>query len=266
MTIPMVPVSSIIAIVFTLVVSVVLPWVMLVVIRRKFHADILPFFIGCGVFFVTVMVLEQAFHALAFRLAAQAGIMLQSNIWLYALYGGLAAGLFEESARWITMKFLMRRNLTRENALMYGAGHGGVEAMLIVGLVYINNLVISILINTGNAGLLLQSVPNPEEVMAGLAPLSVYPAWMFFISGIERLLAMALHICLSVFVYTSVRNRKMRYYGIAVLLHAGVNFTAVVLSGHGYAVLAEVATFVWVALITAFAIRLYRSDNNLKKV
>ena len=75
---------------------------------------------------------------------------LSENLWLYALYGGLAAGLFEETGRYLTMRFLMKGKWTRENALMYGAGHGGLEAVLILGMASVNNLLYSVMINTGS--------------------------------------------------------------------------------------------------------------------
>ena len=51
------------------------------------------FFLGCVIFPVAAMVLEQQAHRLL--LGGPLGPALQGNLWLYALYAGLMAGAFE---------------------------------------------------------------------------------------------------------------------------------------------------------------------------
>ena len=51
---------------------------------------------------------------------------LTGNIWFYALYGGIAAGVFEETGRFTAMKFWMKKSLSKESSFMYGVGHGGI--------------------------------------------------------------------------------------------------------------------------------------------
>ncbi len=77
------------------------------------------------------------------------GNAIKDNICLYALYGSLAAALFEETGRFIIMKFFMRKLLERQNTLLYGIGHGGIEAILLEGFTSISNKVVLLMINTG---------------------------------------------------------------------------------------------------------------------
>ena len=126
MTVGMVPGASIAGMVFSLVVSFALPIGLFVYAKKKLGAKAAPFFIGCGVFFVMVLMLEAAIHRIVFQLAGEA---LTGSVILYAVYGGLMAALFEETGRYIAMRFLVKP-LDFPNAFMYGAGHGGVEAML----------------------------------------------------------------------------------------------------------------------------------------
>ena len=62
------------------------------------------------------MLLEQLMHSLVLLKMGPVSKALSENLWLYALYGGLAAGLFEETGRYLTMRFLMKGKWTRENA------------------------------------------------------------------------------------------------------------------------------------------------------
>ena len=55
------------------------------------------FFLGCVIFPVFAMMLEQQAHRLL--LGGLLGPVLQGNLWLYALYAGLMAGIFEECGR-----------------------------------------------------------------------------------------------------------------------------------------------------------------------
>ncbi len=74
-----------------------------------------------------------------------AGEALTGSVILYAVYGGLMAALFEETGRYIAMRFLVKP-MDFPNAFMYGAGHGGVEAMLLCGVASISNIA-SVMIN-----------------------------------------------------------------------------------------------------------------------
>ena len=55
------------------------------------------FWTGVGTFFLFALVLEAMFHQLV--LGSPLGAAIRGNIWLYALYAGLAAGIFEETGR-----------------------------------------------------------------------------------------------------------------------------------------------------------------------
>ena len=113
--------ASMVGMVISLLLSVGLPIFLCIFIYKKTKAWVPAFFIGCGIFVGFAMILEQICHAIVLTVT---GSVIRDNIWLYAIYGGLAAALFEECGRWIAMKFCLKKHLTRENALMYGAGHG----------------------------------------------------------------------------------------------------------------------------------------------
>lgn len=91
---------------------------------------------------------------------------------------------------------------------MYGVGHGGFEAVLILGIVSINNLVNVVLLNTGAFTAALSENLDVQQALEAVSPLATLPAWQFFLGGAERLMAMALHIALSLLVFKAVKDRK----------------------------------------------------------
>lgn len=228
MQIQSVPAASMAGMVCSILIAIVLPVVMCVVIHKKTRAGFAGFFVGCSVFMIFAMILEQALHAAVF---AAAGEVLQKNVILYGLYGGLAAALFEESGRFLAMKFVMKDRLTKENALMYGAGHGGVEAFLILGIASVNNLALSVAANDGHLQTMLTDTLGESQGAAALEELSVLwttPSYQFFLGGAERIMAMALQIFLSLLVYRAVKMGQKKYLAFALLFHFAVDFAAVV--------------------------------------
>lgn len=184
------------------------------------------FWLGCLTFVLFALVLEQAVHALV--LGGALGAAITGNIWLYALYGGLMAGLFEEAGRWLAFQLAARRwPAGGPDALMCGAGHGGIEAVLLAGTAMLNNIVLSLIINQGGLAAVVAAGSLPEAAVTAAESLAGVPASMFLWSGFERLCAVALHISLSVLVYAAVAQKRRGLWFAAVGLHALVDMAAV---------------------------------------
>ena len=73
-----------------------------------------------------------------------------THAWAYTLIGCLLAGVFEEVGRYLAFRFLLKRYTNRRDAVTYGIGHGGIEAILVLGLTAINNIAIAQLVNSGS--------------------------------------------------------------------------------------------------------------------
>ena len=139
----MVPTSSIAIIGFNMFFGIALPVALAIYFHVKYKARIASFFIGALAMFLFAFVLEQLVHVAV--LGSSFGTVIQSNIYLYVLYGGLAAGLFEETGRYAMMSVFLKNSKDEpQNALMYGAGHGGLEMMILLTLGMLNNLIYSI--------------------------------------------------------------------------------------------------------------------------
>jgi uncharacterized membrane protein YhfC len=152
--------------------------------------------------------------------------MAQSLVFLIFFFA-LTAGIFEEIGRYLGFRFLLRKHLSWKNGVAFGIGHGGFEAIALVGTATINNLVASIMINTGVFD--SQMAPQLGEMADYLKQVLVEtePA-MFFVAGIERVATLAVHIGLSVLVLYAVKKHKIFYLFAAIIIHGILNVPAVI--------------------------------------
>lgn len=210
------------------------PIVLLIVLRKRLKISVVPFFVGCLTFFLSAMVLESLMHQLVLRSAI--GAVIQGNVWLYALYGGLAAGVFEETGRLCAMKLMDKKHPNPRTALMYGAGHGCIEIVMVLGMGMVSNVAMAMMINSGGMEEVLAQLTGEELEMAtaNIQTLATTPAPTFLVGIAERIIALVLHVGLSVLVWQSIQYLSQRYLFFAAIgLHALVDFLAVVLQGYG---------------------------------
>lgn len=229
--------------------------------RVRFRGSMIPFWVGCGTFILFAMGLEQIVHQVVL-LGLPIGAVIQGNPWLYALYGGLMAGLFEETGRFCAMKLIKRRHNRPATALIYGAGHGGIEVLLVLGTSMINYLVYAILANQGQLSVLLTpSLPEAsrEALMGIVQNLAEGSPWLLLLSPLERISAVILHMSLSVFVWkAATKPGRFPLFFAAIALHALMDAIAVILSSFGLPVLAIEGIILAFALAVAgMAKRIY---------
>ena len=258
-----VPAISILAMGVAGALGIAIPLVLLFFFRKK-GADIPPFFVGCLAFLLFALVLEQIVHYIV--LSTPAGTAIQGNLWVLGIYGGLMAGLFEETARLLAFKLPLKSFREKNvNALMYGAGHGGFEAFMIFSLTMVSNMVISVMINTGTISMITGQLPadQVDVFMTQIEPLTTTAPGLFLMGLVERAIAIAFHICLSVLVWFAVKNSKKSLYIIAILLHACMDFIAVILgrSGKpGAEYYTEAVLFVFVVATAFFVRRVWKKE------
>lgn len=201
-----------------------LPLALAAVCRRRQRGALRAVGVGALCFFVGAVVLESLCHQLILGL-----FPIRARPVFYLLYGCLAAGLFEETARLVGLRWLCRRDAAPMTGFAYGVGHGGIESILIAGLGAVSNLVTMTAINAGQAGEILASLPEGQRAAAEaqLVQLAALPAATFLASGVERIAAIAFHIALSMVIWMVVTGRIPRWgYAVAVALHAGLDSIA----------------------------------------
>jgi len=207
------------------------PFVLAVVFKKKGLGTWKAFWFGALGFLVLQMFIR-------IPLLQVIGIQtwfISMNLVLLALFLSTTAGLFETIGRYLVFKLLLRKNRSYGDGLMAGLGHGGIEAIVIVGFTFINNIVLSLLANMGQAELMLGKSASDPAAQAGLAQavdaLAQTIPPMFLLGGIERIFTIVIHIALSLFVLEGIKRKKGFLYCLfAFLFHSILDFTAAILA------------------------------------
>lgn len=214
---------------------------------------------GAATFVVWALVLEQMLHMVMLP-------VVQGSTLAYTVYGALAAGLFEETGRFVTFKLFLRKTTQEgkpENAVMFGIGHGGIESILIIGVNMISFAAMAIMINAGQSELIFGGLDDATKQIA-IGQIESFtlaePLWYVLVS-FERLGAVAVHIAFSVFVFAAAsRKGKLWMYPAAVVGHALVDvFAALYQRGVVPLIVCEIWLAVCVAVLGFLAVRVYKS-------
>ena len=115
----------------------------LVLLMRKRRGAGKAFALGAAAFVVSQLLIRIPLLQLVLPNFSWFAVM-QLYPWRYGLFLGLTAGLAEETARWIAARYLLKGKDTMEHGLAFGLGHGGIEAMLLVGLNMIAGVVMAL--------------------------------------------------------------------------------------------------------------------------
>jgi len=204
----------------TALISIGLPVFAFIYWRKKFNLKAVPLLCGIAFFLLFAYVLQSIMHGFVLERNEDGSVkLITENPWLYVIYAILAAGIFEETGRFIAFKLMRKKHNDLGTGLAYGIGHGGIESIFLVGLIMIGNILVCLMINSGDtASLSDANLPGVVAVMQST------PSITFLAGGIERIIAMTVHISLSVVVLCSViRPGMMWLYPLAIALHAIVN-------------------------------------------
>ncbi|MDD4074775.1 MAG: YhfC family glutamic-type intramembrane protease [Eubacteriales bacterium] len=243
--------------------SIGVPILLLILWRKRTHAPWVAALCGSAIFIVFVFVLESICHRFVLFGTGALPTFMNAHPWVYATYGALAAGVFEETGRFVAFKWLLKKHDGKETSVMYGIGHGGIESIILAGVTAIANLAFVFSLNAMGADAMLASAgAQAATVQASIDTLINTSAGMFFVSGIERMTAIALHISLSVLVFMAVKRKRFILYPVAILLHAGVDFFAVLYQQGIITSIAliEILIAAVTAVIALYAVRLYQKD------
>ena len=248
------------------IIGMAVPILLAVWLVKKYNCRMEKILIGAGVFFLFALVLESLVHLVVLK---NTGI--QDNKIAFAIYGGLMAGLFEETGRFLAFKFLLKKD-NNHTALAYGVGHGGMEVIMVFAMAMLSNLIIGIMANTGNVDLLLAKAPDDpaakEQMDAIVATLSATSPGTYLIGLWERCSAMILQISLSVLVFVAVRKggRFIWLFPSAILLHALVDGIVVLIADGIPMVIVEVIVMAMAIAVAGMAFTIHRRTKTLPDV
>ncbi|MGP3562361.1 YhfC family intramembrane metalloprotease [Geobacillus sp. BK01] len=178
--------------------------------------------IGALIFLVFSQVLEKAIH-IAVLEPGRPALKGTDNVWLFVLYAALAAGVFEEIGRYVGFRWLLKQKRAYGDGLSFGLGHGGTEAILLGVFGAVNTMVLMSLIQTGAFDkTIAPSLPAGQAELIKEQVLHT-PFALYVVGGLERLLALAVHVALSLLVLLGVRERQFRYVVYAIFIHAAMD-------------------------------------------
>ncbi|MBN2047943.1 MAG: YhfC family intramembrane metalloprotease [Anaerolineaceae bacterium] len=237
-------------------IELLLPITAAIIIWKKFRTKWGLFGIGMLSFIASQLIhipLLGLYNQLASRYFPIVSDMMQ--ILISAVVLGLLAGLCEELVRWGVLHIVKHRANRWDAALMLGAGHGGIESM-IVGF--------SVLA-TGISFVVMQGQPTlAPEAAAAYKTLLETPFYLPFLGAFERVAAMILHLTLSVMVWTAYRHREVLFLFAAIAWHAVVDAVVVYLAGIGWSAAAiEGAMLVFTIINVIFFLWLKRSYGDM---
>lgn len=149
-------------------------------------------------------------------------------LWRIALLAGLTAGLCEELAR-AGGYWLLRRARGAGDGIMLGLGHGGIESMVFGGV--LTAATISALLplqgqDLGQMNLLPEQIRAVQQQMEML----LGSPWSVFAPLLERLVAMGIHVTLSLMVLQAFQRRQPAWVGLAILYHTLIDMLAVLVT------------------------------------
>lgn len=216
---------------------IVLPLLLAGFLRRRVAVPWLWFSVGIATFTGS-----QLIHIPLNEWLADIGILnspLQPGeqpLWQIALLLGLTAGLCEELARWFGYILVVRikkirlgKPLSLPDGLMAGLGHGGFEAMVFGGVQLAASYAsLSPLLHNGMD---ISKFGNltAEQMLSLQTQINTLfsQPWNTLFPLLERIIAIGIHIVLSVMVVQSVKTRKFIYLLVAILYHLLIDALAV---------------------------------------
>lgn len=219
----MVSTAQITAMFIQTIVSFLIPIVLVIyfVIKKKMKWR--SFFMGIVVFIIFSQILEKAMHLI---LIDPSGVRLKftDNPYIFMLYAGLAAGLFEEFGRFIAFKFWLKKNRSYQDGLSFGIGHAGIEVWLVTTLIGVNTIILAFLVKNGMFDSVAGKATSEEIASLMKGQITETPWWLYIVALFERIPAILLHISATLLVLYGVVTKEIKYVWYAVIYHAFLDF------------------------------------------
>ena len=256
--------SSVPSLIITVILMIAIPVIFFLYWRKrhKQQTKISWLIAGAVGFLVSARVLELGIHYFCILADNPVSRFINGNTAAFVLYGITMAGVFEECGRCVILKYVMKKNRTRENAILYGIGHCGIEILAVILPAMITYLAVAVLFSRGDTENALRALNITEETAAAALPSvqasAAFDYAMMAMNVIERLFALLLHIGLTVIVYYGVINAKKACLPMAILLHMLMDtFPALYQRGLVPLWAVEVWAAVWTVVVVFIAVKLY---------
>ena len=235
---------------------ILIPIVVAIFIRRRTGAPWRLFFIG-AVTFIASQVLHIPFNAVVLRSGLlSTDTTVWSSLIIYAVFLGLSAGVFEETARYLTYRFWAKDARSWSRGLMLGAGHGGSEAILVGALAAVNFVALLAAVNNETA---MNALPADQRslVTSALAQIMDAPTGTLLLGAVERVFAITAHLAMSLLVLQVFLRRNIAWLFASIGFHTLLNMVAVIAASRlsPFATEGIIGLFALLALVIIFRLR-----------
>jgi uncharacterized membrane protein YhfC len=189
-------------------------------ITRRFQLGWRLFFIGAATFILSQLG-HIPFNYLVTALFQREVLPAPPPEWsavFSAVFLGLSAGLWEEGMRYAVYRGWAKDARTWSKGVLFGTGHGGIEAILL-GLLVLVTYVQMVALRGAD---LSAVVPADQLTLAQqqVASYWAYPWPVTLLGAVERLFSIPLHIACAVLVLQTFLRKQARWFWFAVLWHA----------------------------------------------
>jgi len=226
------------------ILMIAIPIALAIYLTEKFRSGWKLWLIGASIF-----IISQVFHIpfntyLLKSLLAKVQSTYQGNtgLLIIVIILGLSAGVFEETARYAMYRWWIKGARTWRSSILAGAGHGGIEAIILGILVLLTyfNLMAYRNLDLSNLNLSL------DQLSIARQQIQAYwnaPWYATLLGALERLFTIPFHIAASVLVLQVFTRKpgqqKLWWLFLAILYHALMDAAAVFVSSQWGYYLAE---------------------------
>lgn len=252
---------SIIAMIFSAIIALMFPLILGFFLRRKYKYVSMAFVVGGLSFFVLQVLIRIPLLQSSFVIDTLSKLPTV----IYYIILAFTAGLFETVGRVLSIKYLLKNDRDFNTGLAHGIGHGGIEAIVLVTLTYINYLVYAFMINNGSfQDLINANVGTTQEQLIMVRDILIdTKSYIFIIAGIERVLAIILHIGLSVLVMYGICSKNKKYFLIVLGIHFLVDFVVVMLVHYLDSLIWAEVFMLFVAIAMFYLVKIFKKKFSL---
>ena len=262
--------SAVVSLTITVILMIAIPVCFFICWRRKHREQtkISWLIAGAAGFVISARMLEVGVHYFCIVADNPVSRFINGNTAAFVIYGITMAGIFEECGRLIILKYILKKDRTRENAVIYGIGHGGIEILTVLLPAMILYLAIAVMFSQGDTEAALKTLNITEETATAALPsvqaAAAFDYAMMAMNVMERLLAMLIHIGLTIVVYYGVVNAKKLCLPAAILLHMLADtFPALYQRGILPLWAVEIWIAFWTLIIMLIAAKLYKRMSEI---
>jgi len=221
----------------TAILGITLPLITAIIWCRKKHEPFTTVLIGAATFLLFAIVIEKPLQSLLIMPDSlglpqhAASNFINANPILWSFVVGLFPGVFEETGRFVAFKTVLRKRKQSKTGITHGLGHGGFEAMFVLGITFIEYFVFGIMINQGTFyEQMIASVKDTltpdmmKQITAIIEAITTFSAGTAVLSLVERVIAVLYHTGASILVFYACKDKKKFWlYPLSIVIHTVID-------------------------------------------